>query len=344
MRVLDLSRTVAGGYCGSMLALAGAEVSHCDIESDTLPAPLDDRLVLDYVHRGTATLPVVAPAQIANLVREYDALIEDWGPGILEQLTGGEPQLRESAPSLVITRVSEFGQTGPWANWTGSELVNLAAGGMLFLTGQWDRPPVQLAPYQAQLTAGLLAAIATMAALLGGGPLTIDLSKQEAVLALVNPAPSEYLYSGTITARDGRVAAMPRIERASDRWVYVGPGAALTADYKRYAECVGIPEFAEERFAGPEGRMANWEEHQRLLQARLLERTADEWVAAGAAHHLTFGHVQSTTDLLNDPVLAERGYLAETNLDSHTATVPLAPYLLDGVRPATLADPQASTT
>ncbi len=342
MRVLDLSRTVAGGYCGSMLALAGAEVTHCDVESDALPAPLDDRLVLDYVHRGKTLSPAIPPAEIATLVRDFDALVEDWGPGIFEQLAGDESQIRTSSPALVIARLSEFGQSGPWANWAGSELVNLAAGGMLVLTGQWDRPPVQLAPYQAQLTAGLLAAIATMSALFGEEAVTIDLSKQEAVLALVNPAPSEYLYSGTITARDGRVAAMPRIERASDRWVYVGPGAALTADYKRYAECVGIPEFAEERFAGPEGRMANWDEHQRLLQARLLERTAGEWVAAGAEHHLTFGHVKSTTDLLNDAVLAERGYFGDATLDGHAATAPLAPYLVDGERPSALRRPQIS--
>jgi crotonobetainyl-CoA:carnitine CoA-transferase CaiB-like acyl-CoA transferase len=340
MRVLDISRGIAGGYCAAMLRLAGATVVRTDITSARFEPVRDDRFALAYVRQGREDLPPIdldeSPAAFLDCIESVDCVVEDWGAGVLELVTCGEQELRERSPSLVLTRISNFGQTGPHAQWAASELVTLAAGGMLFLTGTWDRPPVQLAPYQAQLTSGLLAAVATLGALASDEAVTIDLSKQEAVLALVNPAVSEYLYSGTIASRDGQVAAMPRIEQAKDRWVYIGPGAAANADYQRFAACIGIPEFAEERFATADARMNNWPEHQQLLQPKLLERTAREWVDEGADHRLTFGHVQSTTDLLADAVLADRGFFGDASVGGQPVRTPLAPYIIDDHRPSQL--------
>ncbi len=347
MKILDAGRGVAGAYCAGMLRLIGAEVTR--VRSVGILAPAGHEEAIDealdrYLHRGKRLLPheLRLPEQRARfleLVAGADCLVEDWAPGGLEACGLDETALRRVQPQLVLTRISEFGQTGPWAARAGSELVNLAAGGMLFLTGSWDRPPVQLAPYQAQLTAGLLAAVATSAALYGGGPITIDLSRQESVLALITPALSEYVYQGTIPAREGRVAAMARIERARDGWVYAGPGAAANADYQAYSAFLGIPEFAEPRFATPNGRMENWEEHQRLLQPRLLEKDAGEWVDAAAESRLTFGLVQTTTDLLHSGVLQERRFFDEREVGGSHARVPLAPYLVDGERPDTLQSP-----
>jgi crotonobetainyl-CoA:carnitine CoA-transferase CaiB-like acyl-CoA transferase len=354
VRVVEISRGVAGGYCAALLALIGAEVVRLAPAGETLPEAGEDAgIVGSYLHRDKTMLDhdLAAPEgrkRLLELLADTDALIEDWGPGGLEARGVDEPALRERQPALVLTRISEFGgapsgspaaasreqgeaqerhtDAGPWTGWAGSELVNLAAGGMLFLTGSWDRPPVALAPYQAQLTSGVLAAVATAAALYGGGPATIDLSKQEAVAALVAPALSEYAYAGTIAAREGTVAAMARIERSRDGWVYAGPGAATNADYARYAAFLGVPELGEERFATAEGRMDHWQEHQALLQPRLAERTTAEWVDAAAEAHLTFGYVQTTLDLLACPVLRERGFLREIATPSGPARAPVAPF------------------
>ncbi len=326
-RILDITTTIAGRFCAYLLGLSGSTVTRVAVPTaapDEAPGyPLE---VLDT---GKAAAP--AGADLMALARAADVLVED---GALAALGLTEARLRAAAPSLTLTRISEWGQDGPYAGRQGSELVNLAAGGMLFLTGQHHRPPVQLAPFQAQMTSGLLAAVATRAALLGGGGVTVDLSKQEAVSALVTPALTEYAYTGVIPAREGAVAGMTRIERAADRWVYAGPSAPGIADYKAMAALLGIPELAEPRFATQEDRMANWEEHQSLIVPRLQERTAAAWVDAAAAARLTFGHVQTTTELLACPVLAERRFFGPVATAQGTATIPRGPYLVDGARGA----------
>jgi formyl-CoA transferase len=339
VKVLDLSRTIAGAYCGQMLALAGAEVTHVTLDDQTASDAVD-AVAWECVNRGKQTLILSAEerdARLPALLAGADALVEDWGPSALEAAGLDEASLRAHNPRLILTRVSEFGQSGPWSAWAGSELVNLAAGGLLFLTGPWDKPPVQLAPYQAQLTSGLLAAVATLAALYGGGPVTVDCSKQESVLALISPAISEYVYNGTVPAREGKVAAMPRIERSRDGWVYAGPGAAANADYQKFSEFLEIPALAEERFATAEGRMVNWEEHQRLVLPRLAEHTTEEWLERAAEWRLTFGPVQTTRELLASDVLNARGFFGEIATAAGPGRAPLAPYLVDGERPSALA-------
>jgi crotonobetainyl-CoA:carnitine CoA-transferase CaiB-like acyl-CoA transferase len=334
MNVIDLSRTIAGAYCGQMLALAGADVTQVTVAGQG-PDDAIDPVVWACVSRGKRTLILsdeVRDTRLPGLLADAEALVEDWGPGALEAIGLDEATLRARNERLIVTRVSEFGQAGPWSGWAGSELINLAAGGLLFLTGPWDRPPVQLAPYQAQLTSGLLAAVATLAALYGGGPATIDCSKQESVLALITPAISEYVYSGTVPAREGTVASMPRIERSRDGWVYAGPGAAATADYQKFAAFLEIPQLAEERFATPEGRMANWDEHQALVLPRLAERTTEEWLERAAEWRLTFGPVQTTQELLASDVLDERGFFGAIETAMGSGRVPVAPYLVDGER------------
>ncbi|HVC31215.1 MAG TPA: CoA transferase [Steroidobacteraceae bacterium] len=334
MKVVDLSRGIAGGYCAGLLALIGAEVVRLAPPGDALPEAGEDAgIVRAYLHRGKTLLTedfdsAQGRQRLLKLIAGADALIEDLGPGGLEAWGLEERALRERRPELVLTRISEFGSSGPWAGWAGSELINLAAGGMLFLTGSWERPPVALAPCQAQLTAGLLAAIASAAALYGGGPATIDFSKQEAIAALITPALSEWVYAGTIPEREGKVSAMARIERSKDGWIYAGPGAAATADYARYSAFLGIPELGEERFATPAGRMEHWQEHQALLQPRLAEKTTAEWLAAAAEARLTFGPVQTTADLLDCEVLAERGFFAELATPSGPARAPRAPWVV----------------
>jgi crotonobetainyl-CoA:carnitine CoA-transferase CaiB-like acyl-CoA transferase len=347
--VLDLSRGIAGRYCAQMLVLAGADVTRLSVPDgdteDVVAARAADYPV-EILDRGKQ-LVALDPATEAGrerlhaLLAAADAVIDDGGPGGLAPFGITDAELGRLAPRAVRTRISEFGMDGPHAGWAGSELVNLAAGGLLFLTGTCDRPPVQLAPFQAQFASGLFAAIATQAALYAGQPAEIDISKQEAVTALITPALTEYTYSGVIPAREGTVAGMVRIEHASDRWVYAGPSAPGLADYKTLGAFLEIPELAEERFSTQERRMEHWDEHQALIVPRLRERTAAEWVDAAAEWRLTFGHVQTTAELLDCPVMAERHFFDTLDLEEAPVTAPLAPYLVDGERPLALAQPAA---
>jgi crotonobetainyl-CoA:carnitine CoA-transferase CaiB-like acyl-CoA transferase len=337
MRIIEISRSVAGAYAGDLLCLAGAEVHRL------APPPVDaandeEAFALELLNTAKAQPSLRLDAAddreaVLSLIASADALIEDLGPGGLEALGLSEDELRARQPRLIITRLSDFGQTGPHAGWAASELVNLAAGGLLYVTGTWERPPVQLAPFQAQVTAAVFAAIGTMAALHAGEPVTIDLSKQEAVASMITPAITEYVYRGTIPAREGKVGTMTRIEQASDDWFYAGPANPPTADYQLFSAFLGVPELADPKFATPDSRAENWEEHQRLIQPRLRERTAKEWIDDAAEWRLTFGVLQSTLDLLDSPVLDERQFFRTVDLPSGTVRAPAAPYLVDNERP-----------
>jgi crotonobetainyl-CoA:carnitine CoA-transferase CaiB-like acyl-CoA transferase len=339
--VLDLSRGIAGRFCARMLALGGMRVVRAALpgeEAEEIRAlraagyPID---ILDHGKQAVALdpAPETRAGQLRELITGAAAVVEDGGPDGLASFGLAEEQVRAWAPRCVLTRISEFGQDGPRAGWQGSELVNLAAGGLLFLTGTCDRPPVQLAPFQAQLTSGLMAAIATMAALYGEGGATVDISKQEAVASLITPALTEYAYTGVVPAREGTVAGMTRVERSRDGWVYAGPSAPALADYKTLAAFLEIPELAEERFSTPEQRMAHWAEHQALIVPKLQERTTEEWTDAAESWRLTFGRVQTTRDLLDCEILAERGFIGEIPVEDGAVRAPLAPYLADGARP-----------
>lgn len=343
-----MSTGISGAYCAQQLALIGADVIRVALTSAPhLNVAPGDEIIDELLELGKSRLVLDLAreedrAHFIRLVADADALIDDAGPAGFTAFGLDEDVLFEHRPSLVRTRISEFGLDGPWASWHGSELVNLAAGGLLFLTGTFDRPPVQLAPFQAQLTGGLLAAIATSAALYAGGPATVDISKQEAVMAMLTPSLTNYAYTGVIDAREGTVAGMTRIEQASDTWVYAGPSSPTSADYETYAAFLGIPELAEPRFSTPERRMEHWDEHQALIAPRLRERTAKEWVDDAATWRLTFGYVQTTTDVLECPVLSERAFFADVPTSKGRVRTPLAPYLTDGVRPTVLSHPAAS--
>lgn len=340
MRILEFTTGLAGAACAHLLTLQGADVLRI------IPAgpprggsPPHDPFVADLLDRGKTRIPLDLTSQsdrtrFLDLLTETDVLVDDLGPEGFAPFGLDEAALLMRRPSLVRTRISEFGIDGPWAAWHGSELINLAAGGLLFLTGPCDRPPVQLAPYQAQLTAALLAAIATSAALLSGGPVAIDISKQEAILGMISPSLTNYAYTGVVDAREGSVAGMTRIEHAADTWVYAGPSNPTSADYTRFAEFLGIPALAELRFATPDARMAHWDEHQALILPRLRERTAKEWVDAAEQWRMTFGYVQTTTDLLACPVLNERSFFGDVPTTAGAARAPLSPYLVNGERPA----------
>jgi crotonobetainyl-CoA:carnitine CoA-transferase CaiB-like acyl-CoA transferase len=345
VKVLDISGGIAGAYCAHLLTLLGADVVRIDAPAGRpRSGPAADEVVAAVLERGKRQLALdleeaADREQFLDLVAKADVLIDDAPPAEADRRGLDPDALFARQPSLVLTRITDFGLDGPWAAWHGSELVNLATGGLLFLTGSWDRPPVQLAPDQAHLSAGLLAALATAAALYAGGPALIDLSKQEAVMALVAPSLTSYAYTGVIEAREGKVAGMTRIERSADGWVYAGPSSPTSADYSTFAAFLGIPQLAEPRFATPDARMEHWDEHQALIVPRLRERTAKQWVDDAAAWRLTFGYVQTTLDLLQCPALEARRFFTEVPTQAGTARVPAAPYLVDGERPAAVTDP-----
>jgi crotonobetainyl-CoA:carnitine CoA-transferase CaiB-like acyl-CoA transferase len=215
---------------------------------------------------------------------------------------------------------------------------------LLFLTGEYDQPPMQLAPYQAALMGGVAAAAATLAALrlarMTGSPQKLDVSMVEALAAHTYQSISGYVYRGEVARREARIKAGLRMVPASDTYVYCAPGAVATMRMDGIAKLLDEPRLAEERFQTAEGRMEHYDEFVSLFVPPFKRKSAKEWFDAAEAMHMTFALVQSIDDLFSCPQLEARSFFREIPGPGETSLrVPGRPFRSEGAPEPSLAGP-----
>jgi len=220
-RVLDLTHAI-GWTCGKLLADLGADV----IKIEPPGGDLDRRIGPFYrdephperslawfaMHtnqRGITLNLDTADGQALWLVlaQTADFVLESFPPGYLDQLGLGFHRLSELNPHLIWTSITPFGHSGPYARYRASDLVGMAMGGLMYVCGDADRPPVRMRPSQAYLQAGLQAAVATLLAhhhrVRSGEGQFIDVSMQHAVSATTIPTRQYWDVDRLMTERDG---------------------------------------------------------------------------------------------------------------------------------------------
>lgn len=223
-RVLDLTTDV-GALCSRFFAGLGADVIRIEppgghrtrqrgpfLRAANADGAPDISLYWIQMNQGkrSLTLDLDRAADRETLLRlceTADFLIESFAPGHLATLGLDYPQVQVRAPHLIYASITPFGQDGPKAHWQASDLVGLAAGGLLFLCGDTDRPPVRPTVEQAYAQAGLQAAVGSMIALharhLTGRGQHVDVSIQDAVANALGSARLYYAMNGMITHRAG---------------------------------------------------------------------------------------------------------------------------------------------
>jgi crotonobetainyl-CoA:carnitine CoA-transferase CaiB-like acyl-CoA transferase len=242
-------------------------------------------------------------------------------------------------PRAAAVSVTPFGLRGPRADDAASDLVVQAASGLMFLTGEYDQPPMQLPPYAAALSGGIAAGSSALAAvrsvrLAGGGPRRLDVSMVEALASQKYGQTTAYVYRGEVPRREQRVKQALRMVPASDRFVYCAPGAVSNARMDGVAELIDEPRLAEERFQTAEGRMEHWEEFVELFVPPFRRRTAQQWFEQAERLHLTFALVQTIDDLFVCPQLGSRRMLREVPGPGGTpVSIPGRPFRLEGGPP-----------
>jgi benzylsuccinate CoA-transferase BbsE subunit len=220
-RVLDLTHAI-GWTCGKLLADLGADVIKIEPPGGDL-----DRRIGPFYHdephperslawfathtnqRGLTLNLDSADGQALWLVlaREADFVVESFPPGFMDQLGIGFRRLSALNPRLIWTAITPFGQSGPYAHYRASDLVGMAMGGLMYVCGDGDRPPVRMRPAQAYLQAGLQAAVATLLAhhyrVHSGEGQYIDVSMQHAVSWTIIPTRQYWDLDRLITERGG---------------------------------------------------------------------------------------------------------------------------------------------
>jgi crotonobetainyl-CoA:carnitine CoA-transferase CaiB-like acyl-CoA transferase len=247
-------------------------------------------------------------------VREADILVESFSPRVMPSLGLAYQTLTQINPSLVMTSISSFGQTGRYRDYRASELALYALGGMAYITGEYHREPVKHGYNQAQYLGGMAAASGTVAALLqrwrAGGGQQVDVSIMECVTSTLFSSVLDYTYAGMVNRRQPMEGSSLRYP-AQTKEGYILPTPGVMGDWETYAEMAGVPELHDPKFDTPAGRQVHSDEVDSLLKNKWLEQTAQEWFHHAQEWRFPFAPVQTMADIAESPQLRERGFFVE---------------------------------
>ncbi len=327
LRVLDLSRHLAGPYCAMMLGDLGAEVLKLERpgtgdETRQWGPPFLNGQSAYFLccnrNKKSVTLNLKEPrgAEIARqLAEQSDVLIENLRSGGTDAYGLGYEDLRPLNPRLVYCSISGFGHTGPDRDLPGYDFLIQGRGGYMSVTGEADGPPLKVGVAIADLAAALFSCNAILAALhwrerTGEGQ-HLDIALLDSLVALLANVGSNYLCSGEVPRRCGNAHAsiVPyQAFEASDGHFVLAIGN--DGQWQRFCEEAGFQDLAQDpRFATNPSRVAHRETLVPILAKRFLLRRVADWVALGRHADVPCGPVQSLDQVFADPQTLAREML-----------------------------------
>lgn len=350
VRVLDLSRVLAGPYATMVLADLGADVvkvEHSERGDDTRhwgpPFKGGESAYFLSVNRNKRSIGVDLKTpegleRIKKLTAGADVLIENWRRGALTKLGLGYDSLKESNPGLVYCSITGFGP-GPDQDRPGYDFLVQARGGIMGITGHPGEEPTKIGVAVADILCGMYASNAIVAALYRraqtGEGARIEVPLFESTLSWLANRGQEYLISGKDTGLIGN--AHPSIVpyqtfNASDKPLVVAVGN--NTQFANLCEAIGRPELADdERYATNPDRVANREELVLILQEEFGKRSADEWTEEIRTAGVPCGPVNTLADVFKDEHLLGSGIMREVEHPvAGTLKMVGSPVLLDGER------------
>lgn len=334
VKVIELGTLIAGPFCARLLGEFGAEV--IKVEPPGIGDPLRKWRTL---YQGTSlwwrvqarnkksvTLDLKRPeAQeiVRKLVAGADIVVENFRPGAMEKWNLGWEQLARVNPGLIMVRLSGFGQSGPYRDRPGFGAIGESMGGLRYVTGYPDRPPVRVGVSIGDSIAALHGVIGALMALRhrevnGGRGQFVDVALYEAVFNMMESVLPEYDMFGLIRERSG--ASLPGIV-PSNTYVtrdrkYVVIGANADSIFKRMMNAIGRADLADDpELAHNDGRVVHTE---------AIEKAIGDWVAANDLDHVLkvleraevpSGKIFDIADVVNDPHYAAREMICEHQLD-----------------------------
>ncbi|HJS84613.1 MAG TPA: CoA transferase [Acetobacteraceae bacterium] len=327
VRVIDMSRLVAGNMLTLQLTDQGAEVIKIEEprRGDPLRAWRVNGLSLYWkvYARNKKSLALDLRAEtgralLRDLAAQSQVLVENFRPGTLEAMGLGPDALHEVNPKLVVVRISGFGQDGPYRERPGFGTLVEAMSGFAAKTGFADREPVLPPLALADMVAGLYGAYATMVALRvaeqGGPGQVIDLPLLDPIVSILGPDPAIFGVSGEKPRRTGNRSSTtsPRnVWRTSDGR-YVAISASIQGMAERLFRAIGRPDMIDDpRFRTNTDRVRNAEACEAPIAAFIGARTLEENLRAFEQAEVTAAPVYAIDQFLDDPHVQQRGVVVE---------------------------------
>lgn len=350
VRVLDLSRVLAGPYATMVLADLGADVlkvEHPERGDDTRhwgpPFAGGESAYFLSVNRNKRSVGLDLKdsgdlERVKSLAAGADVLIENWRRGALEKLGLGHEALREANPGLIYCSITGFGP-GPDQDRPGYDFLVQARGGIMAITGQPDGGPTKVGVAISDIVCGLYASNAVLAALhrrsVTGEGARLEVPLFESTLAWLANRGQEFLVGGVDTGLIGN--AHPSIVpyqtfEASDKPLVVAVGN--DTQFANLCRAIGRSELAgDERYATNPDRVANREELVVELQKEFGKRMADEWTGEIRGAGVPCGPVNTLADVFRDEHVLGSGMLqALDHPSAGTIELLASPLLVDGAR------------
>jgi len=342
LKVLEMGTLIAGPFCARLLAEFGAEV----IKIET-PGEGDPLRNWRKLHKGTSLWWLVqarnkksvtvnlkhADGQeiVRRLAQNCDIVVENFRPGAMEKWGLGYDRLSAANPGLVMVRLSGYGQTGPYRDQPGFGAIGEAMGGIRFVTGYPDRPPVRAGISLGDSIAALYGVIGALIALQaraanGGRGQVVDVALYEAVFSLMESLLPEYDMFQFVRSRSG--ASLPGIVPSNTYTTrdakYIVIGANADSIFKRLMTAIGRPDLASDpTLANNEGRVARTEDLDGIIGGWCAEHDLEEVLRALAEAEVPSGKIYDIADIVRDVHYQARGMLEEHRLsDGATLKLP----------------------
>jgi CoA:oxalate CoA-transferase len=351
VRVLDLTRVLAGPFCTMLLADLGAEVVKVE-----RPGGDDARRFGPFlssgesayfagVNRGKKSIVLdlkqgADRATFLRLVERADVVVENYRPGTMEAFDLGSERLRALKPRLIYASVSGFGRTGPYRRRPAYDVIVQALGGLMSITGHDAAHPARVGSSISDILGGLYAALAITAALARRGRTErgadLDLALLDCTVAVLENAISRYAVTGEVPrplgTRHPSITPFQAFRAADGPLVLAAGNDAL---WQKLCEVLGVPRLADDPLLATNAlRTANHARLEGALQGALERRPVAEWLARLEAAGIPAAPIHDVAQVLDDPQLAARGtWHTLIDREGETLVTPGSPLMLDGAKP-----------
>jgi crotonobetainyl-CoA:carnitine CoA-transferase CaiB-like acyl-CoA transferase len=326
IRVLDLSRVIAGPYCATLLGDLGADVVKLerpgrgdDLRSWRGSGMSAAFAAINRNKRGVAIeLQHPEGARLAfELARRADVIVENFLPGVVERLGLGYAAVRAVNPAVVYASVTGFGQTGPYARRPGYNTIAQGMSGLMGLTGMPGQPPTKVGGSVSDLAAALCAFGTVSAALVHrfrtGAGQYLDVNLLASTLSLLPDPVAHYFDSGVRPRRVGnRNANLTPAEAYPTKDGMIQVVMMNPDQYDRFCRAVGDESLATDpRFATNDARLANYDEFRGRVERALAGGTTVEWQERFERAQIAAGPVYEFDEVFTDPQVRHLGLVAE---------------------------------
>ncbi len=332
LRVVELGQLLAGPFCGQLLGDMGAEVIKVEPPGAGDPMRVwgqgEEKVQWEVIARNkksvSANLRIPeGQALVRQLIGKADILVENFKPGTMEKWGFSPEALLAEHPSLIIARMSGYGQTGPYSDRAGFGGIGEAMGGWRYIVGEPDRSPSRMGISIGDTLTATYGCMGVLAALhhrnVTGQGQVIDAALYESVLQVMEGLVPEYDHGGFIRERSGSI--LPGIAPSN---VYVCKdgeymiGANKDSLWQRLAEAMGVPDLGTDpRFATHLARGHNQLELDEIINAWTATLTVDEVDALMIAYSIPAGRVYRAPEMLEDPHFQAREAIIEVETERY---------------------------